>query len=156
MAMHNSMCMKDYDGKGIDHAKQVVFSDLLHSFSMFLQDMAPKGSERSCGSHSLLGANINSELSHSLIVQREVPYHDGCFPKAPNLPIIFSYVKVTHAAIVWWEYHLPHQDLMNTRGALRQNLMWDFDPPPQVQISICIYVVLLPYLDDIVVLYGIV
>ena len=34
--MHNSMCMKDYDGKGFDHDKQVVFSDLLHSFAMFL------------------------------------------------------------------------------------------------------------------------
>ena len=31
--------------------------------------------------------------------------------------------------------------------------MWDFDPPPQVKISVCIYVVLLPYLDDIVVLF---
>ena len=36
MLMHNSMCMKDYDGKGSDHAKQVVFSDLLHSFAMIL------------------------------------------------------------------------------------------------------------------------
>ena len=31
--------------------------------------------------------------------------------------------------------------------------MWDFDPPPQVQISVCVYVVLLPYVDDIVVLF---
>ena len=31
--------------------------------------------------------------------------------------------------------------------------MGNSDPPPQVQISVCIYVVLLPYLDDIVVLF---
>ena len=31
--------------------------------------------------------------------------------------------------------------------------MWDFDPPPQAHISVCIYVVLHPYLDDIVVLF---
>ena len=31
--------------------------------------------------------------------------------------------------------------------------MWDCDPPPQAQISVRIYVFLLPYLDDIVVLF---
>ena len=36
MLMHISMCLKDYDGKGFDHAKQVVFSDLTHSLTMFL------------------------------------------------------------------------------------------------------------------------
>ena len=36
MPMHNSMFMRKYDGKGSDHAKKVLFSDLSHSFSMFL------------------------------------------------------------------------------------------------------------------------
>ena len=31
--------------------------------------------------------------------------------------------------------------------------MWDCDPPPQVQISVCIYVIFLPYIDDILVLF---
>ena len=31
--------------------------------------------------------------------------------------------------------------------------MWDYDPPPHAKISIFLYVVLLPYLDDIVVLF---
>ena len=31
--------------------------------------------------------------------------------------------------------------------------MWEFDPPLQGKISVCIYVVFLPYLDDIVVLF---
>ena len=31
--------------------------------------------------------------------------------------------------------------------------MSDFHPPPQAQIFVCMYVVLLPYLDDIVVLF---
>ena len=119
---------------------------------MFLQDMTPKGSERSYGSHSFLGANGNSELGHSLDVQREIPFHDGCF-KAPKLCNNFSHVKVTHAVEVWWECHLPHLDLMKTRGALRWNHMWDFDPPPQVQILVCIYVILLPYIDDILVFF---
>ena len=101
MLMHNSMCLKDYDGRGFDHDKKVVFSDLLHSFAIFLQDNTPKGGERSCGSHSLLRANGNYELGHSLDVQREISFHDGCFPNAPNLCNTFSHVKVTHAAKVW-------------------------------------------------------
>ena len=31
--------------------------------------------------------------------------------------------------------------------------MWDHEPPLHAQISICIYVIMLPYLDDIVVLF---
>lgn len=77
MLMHNSMCVKDYDGKGFDHDKKVVFSDLLNSFTMFLQDMNPKGSEISCGFHIFLGGNGNSKLGHSLDVQGEIPFHDG-------------------------------------------------------------------------------
>lgn len=60
MPMHNSMCMRDYDGKESDHAKQVSFSDLSHSFSMFLQAMNPRGSEISCRSHGFWWANKNS------------------------------------------------------------------------------------------------
>ena len=86
-------------------------------------------------------------------MQREIPFHDGCFPKAPNISDIFSHVKVTYAANVWWECHLPHLDLMQAGYVLHWHHMWDFDPPPQAQISVCIYVVLLPYLDDIVVLF---
>ena len=36
MLMHNSMCMKNHDGKGSDHANQVLFSDISHSFNKFL------------------------------------------------------------------------------------------------------------------------
>ena len=31
--------------------------------------------------------------------------------------------------------------------------MWDYDPPPHAQIYVCIHVIMLPYLDDIVVLF---
>ena len=60
---------------------------------------------------------------------------------------------MTRVENVWWECHLPHLDLMQVGDALRWHHMWDFDPPPQARISVCIYVVLLPYLDDIVVLF---
>ena len=123
MPMHNSMCMRNYDGKGSDHENQVSFSNLSHSFIIFLQAMTAKGSEISCRSHGFWWANRNSELGHSLVVQRENPFHDGCFPKAPNIFGIFSHVKVTHAANVWWDYHLPHLDPMKAGDALRWHHM---------------------------------
>ena len=80
--------------------------------------MTPKGGERSCGSHIFLRANRNSELGHSLVVQREIPFHDGCFPKAPNISDISSYVEITYATNVWGECHFSHLDLMQAGGAL--------------------------------------
>ena len=31
--------------------------------------------------------------------------------------------------------------------------MWDYDPPPYAQIFVCIYVVLIPHIDDVLVLF---
>ena len=31
--------------------------------------------------------------------------------------------------------------------------MWDYDPPPYAQISVCIYIVLIPYIDDVLVIF---
>ena len=123
------------------------------SLTICMQAMAPTRSDITCRSHGIDEANKNSKFGHSLEVQREIIYHDGCFPKATNLGLTFSHVKVTHVANMCWEYHLPHSNLLKTRSALHWYLMWDCKPPPQVQISVCIYVILLPYIDDILVLF---
>ena len=31
--------------------------------------------------------------------------------------------------------------------------MWDYDPPPFVQIPVCMYLVLIPYIDDVLILF---
>ena len=31
--------------------------------------------------------------------------------------------------------------------------MWDYDPPPYAQIYVCMYVVLIPYIDDVLVIF---
>ena len=31
--------------------------------------------------------------------------------------------------------------------------MWDYDPPPFMQISVCMYLVLIPYIDDVLILF---
>ena len=151
--MPNSMCVGDLHGKESDLMEHVYFSDLTHSLTICMQAMAPTRSDITFRSHGIDEANKDSKSGHSLEVQREILYHDGCFPKEPNLGITFSHVKVTHVAKMWWEYHLPHSDLLKTRSALHWYLMWDCDPPPQVQISVCIYVIFLPYIDDILVLF---
>ena len=31
--------------------------------------------------------------------------------------------------------------------------MWDYDPPPCEHISVCLYIVLIPYIDDVLVIF---
>ena len=74
--------------------------------------MTPKGSDITCRSHGIGKANKKSESGHSLEVQREIIFHDGCFPKAPNISLIFSYDEITCAISKWWGKHLPNIDLL--------------------------------------------
>ena len=83
--MHNSMCMRGIDGEEYDHVSQVLFSNYTYSFTMFMQAMAPRRSDISCKSHGKHWATQISKFGHSLDEQREILYHDGCFPKAPKL-----------------------------------------------------------------------
>ena len=118
-----------------------------------MQAMNPRRSDVSCKSHGKQWATKISKFGHSLVMQRKIFFHDGCFPKAPKISHAFSHSEMTCAASKWWGNHLPHLDLMQPRDALHWYHMWDYDPPPHAQISICLYVVFLPYLDDIVALF---
>ena len=89
--MHNSICRRDIVGEKSDHVMQVSFSDLTYSFTIFMQAMTPRKSDVSCKSHGKHWATKISEFGHSLVVQREIPFHHGCFPKAPNISHIFSH-----------------------------------------------------------------
>ena len=80
-SMHNSMCMRDIVGEGSDHVKKVSISDFSYSFTMFMQAMTPRRSDVSCKSHGKHWATKISEFGHSLVVQREIFFHDGCFPR---------------------------------------------------------------------------
>ena len=100
--MPNSMCVGELNGKESDLMEHVYFSDLTHYLTICMQAMAPKRSDITFISHGIDEANNNSKSGHSLEVKREILFHDACFPKARNLCITFSHVKVTHAAKVWW------------------------------------------------------
>ena len=54
---------------------------------------------------------------------------------------------MTWVAIKWWENHLPCIDLRQVGDALRWYHMWDYDPPPHAQFSVCMHIVLFPYID---------
>ena len=69
--------------------------------------------------HGQLWATKMSEHGHSLGEQREILFHDGCIPKAPNISHTFSHSEMTWAAIKWWENHLPHHDMMQSGDLLR-------------------------------------
>ena len=110
--MHKSMCMRDLVGKGYDPVKKVLFSDCTCYFTIFMQAMTPKRSNVPCKSHGNYWAIEISEFGHSLDEQREIYFHDGCFPKAPNISHTFSHSEMTWATSKWWGNHLPHLDLM--------------------------------------------
>ena len=64
-------------------------------------------------------ANLkNSEFGHSLDEKREIFYHDGCFPKAPNISQTFNHGEITCATSKWWGNHLPYLDLIQVGDAL--------------------------------------
>ena len=117
--MHNSMCMRDIVGEESDHVKKVSFYDFTYYFTMFMYAMAPRRSNVSCKSHGKHWATKSFESGHSLDVQREIFFHDGCFPKAPNISHTFSHSEMTCAASKWWGNHLPYLDLMRAGDVLR-------------------------------------
>ena len=92
--VHNSMFQRNIDGEKYEHVMQALFSDLMYYFTMLLQAMAPKRSVVPYKSHGKLWATENSELGHSLAMKRENPFHDGCFPKAPNISHTFSHGEI--------------------------------------------------------------
>ena len=53
----------------------------------------------------------------------------------------------------WWGNHLPHHYLMQLGDILRWFHMWDYDPPTFVQIYVCMYLVLIPYIDDVLIIF---
>ena len=106
--MHNYMYRRNIDGEESDHVMQASFSDLTHYFTMILQAMTPKRSVVSCKSHGKHWATAICELGHSPAMKREIIFHDGCFPKAPNISHIFIHDEITCVESKWWEDHLPY------------------------------------------------
>ena len=81
---------------------------------MFMQPIAPR---RITIPYKILATKI-SEHGHSLGDQREILYHCGCTPKAPNIYHTFNHGEMNWAASKWLENHLPHHDLMHSRDLL--------------------------------------
>ena len=110
--MHLSTCWRRTSGEEHIYANNVIFSDGMHYFTLYIHAMTPRRSVISYKLHGQLWAKTISKHGHSLDGLREILQHDGCFPKAPNISHTFSYSEMAWAASKWWEDHLPHLDLM--------------------------------------------
>ena len=116
--------------------------------------MTPKRSNLSCKSHVNCWATKNFEFGHSLDVQREIYFHDGCFSKAPNISHTFCNSEMTWAKSKWWENHLPYLDLRQARDALCWFHMWDYDPLLSFHLIDYVSLALIPHDDDALIFVG--
>ena len=135
-SMHHSICMRRIGCEEHTHVNHVLFSDCMYSFTVYMQAMTPRRSIVPYKLHGQLWATKISESGHSVGGQREILFHDGGIPKAPNISHTFDHSEMTLAISKWWGNHLPHLDLMQSGDALRSFHMWDYDTPPYAQISI--------------------
>ena len=143
-SMHHSICLRRNFGEKCAQVNNVLFDEDMHYFTMYMQAIAPRRSIIPYKLHGQLWAIKISIHGHSLGDQREILFHDGCIPKAPNISHTFSHSEMTWEACKWWGNHLPHIDLMQSGDAPRWFHMWDYDPHPYAQISVSIYVLLIP------------
>ena len=81
-------------------------------------------------------------------------YHYGCTPEAPNISHLFSHCERTWATSKWWGNHLPYHYMMNSGDILRWFQMWDYDPPPLLHLIVYVSLVLIPYVDDVLIIVG--
>ena len=80
-------------------------------------------------------------------------YHSGCTPKTPNITHLMKTCEKNMAVSKWWGNHLAYHYLMQLGNLLRWFHMWDYDPPPFLHISISMYLVLIPYIEDVLILF---
>ena len=106
-SMHHSICMRRNCGEEYACVSNDSFYYDLYYFTMYVQAIAPKRSIIPHKLHGKLWVTKISEHGHSLGDQREILYHCGCIPKAPNISHTFSHSEMTWEASKWWENHLP-------------------------------------------------
>ena len=111
-SMHYSIFRWRNVGKEYAFVSHDSFDYYFYSFTMYMQVIAPKRSVIPYKLHGQIWATNIFEHGHSLIGKREILFHDGCFPKAPNISHTFSHGEMTCEASKWWGNQLPHVDLM--------------------------------------------
>ena len=110
--MHHSIDRRRIVGEENALSRCILYSNFMHSYTMFLEAVNPRRSVIYFQSHGKYVATTIVLLGHSLGGKREILFHDGCFPKVPNISHTFSYSEMAWAASKWWENHLPHLGLM--------------------------------------------
>ena len=112
--MGHSICINKYYGKEHVYVNNDFLEDYFHSFTMYMQAIAPSGRILPYKIHGRLWFISIVEHGHYLGGYKEIIYLLGCIPKAPNISHLFKTCEKTMAASKWWENHLPYHYLMQS------------------------------------------
>ena len=80
-------------------------------------------------------------------------YHYECTRKEPKISHLFSHCEKTWETSKWWGNHLPYHYLMQSGDILHWFHMWDYDPPPLLHMVVYVSLVLIPYIDDVLIIF---
>jgi len=151
LPMDHSICVKKAYGKDNVCMHNDLLNEYFHSFTIHVQAIDPNGSILPYKIHGQLGAIKCVEHGYSLGGYREMIYHSECTPKAPNITHLLKTCENNMEASKWWGNHLPYHYLRKSGDKLRWFHMWDYDPPPLLHMEDYIYLVLIPYIDDVLI-----
>ena len=97
-SMHHSICLRRIVGEEHTHVNNVLIYDCMYYFTIYMQAMTLRRNISPYKLHGQLWATQIYEYGHSLRGQREILFHDGCIPKAPNISHTFSHGEMTWKA----------------------------------------------------------
>ena len=128
--MSHSIGMSKVYGKDHVYMHNDLLNEYFHSFTIHVQDIVPRGSILPYKIHGQIWAINCVDHDHSLGGYRELIYHLGCAPKAPDITHLLKTCEKNMAASKWWGNHLPYHYLRQSGDILRWFHTWDYDPPP--------------------------
>ena len=88
-----------------------LLNEYLRSFNIHVHAIAPSGGTLPYKLHGQIGAIKSVEHGHSLGGFRDITYHLGCNPLAPNITHFLQECEKTMAANKWWGNHLLYHVL---------------------------------------------
>ena len=138
-------------GKDLVFTHNDLYDEYLHSFTIHVQAIAPSRSIIPYKLNGQLGSTNIVEHVHSLGGYREMIYHSGCEPKAPNITHLLKSCEKTMRRIKCWGNHLPYHNLRQSRDILCWFHMWDYDPPPLLHLMFYVSLVLILYVYDLII-----
>ena len=80
-----------------------------------------------------------------------IPY-SGCTQFSPHIMHLLQACERIGAVRKWLGCHLSYHMLRQSRDILCWFHMWDYDPPPVLHMATYVSLVMIPYIDDVLIL----